>query len=45
MPGRDTWTVTNEEALRRHFDATTARDWATAMDGYDEDVVDRKSVV
>jgi len=39
MAGVDTCAVTNEQALRRHFDATTARDWATAMDGYDEHVV------
>lgn len=31
--------MTNEEALRRHFDAANARDWASAMDGYDEHVV------
>lgn len=31
--------MTNEEALRRHFEAANSRDWATAMDGYDEHVV------
>ena len=31
--------MTNEELLRRHFEAANTRDWATAMDGYDEHVV------